>query len=783
MKTRILFILLVGLGLQAVGQQQILYQTTQTKSWLLSYSSSGEESQKVINEMLDAIATYIPKPVYQTKITFNVEENIKITREKNKVSVFVTHLNVNLTGDIYYKTFNMTDVLVPSKYEFSGTLSRTKGVFLADFTQPRTNFNYPYSEVILQYEDTSAASSYVFVLNSTSFYYDNVSRSRFRDKVTLIDQYFTADLDMNKIKEQLNTINPDAFEVMDNNMQLLNDLKRNTDNISAAAFWQGLHIENYDPLKLYSKMYDLRTQEQNLQTALDHTRSIAHQLYYDKAVDQYDHQKLTEARQNFERSLSYNPGFAPSQFFLARIAFEEKKSDEAKMQINKLFTFKNIDNDTRKSAYSLAGAIEWYDMNIAATNLNSRKYQDALAALVNAENFCKGIPGYVCNDTIELIRGDCHRGIYADYIGNANHQFALKKYNEAEVEINKAIDYQRQYQKYITDNKEALAIKEKIKIEQYYVAMRLGKDKMDAKDYRAAFSEFKKASDIEALYPVTKDRQLPELLKRSKLEVMLMDLAEAEKLVMANDLTRAREILRTAIEEQKIYGLLDNQKLSQKIENLRKSIFSQECANAQKAYDDKISEASTAVADKDFIKAELLYAAAIQIAESNHDCGIGNELAMKGKSSVANPAQYQRLMNQCNELARGLQYGQAIDAYNKLTTFYNTNNIQSSGLVHPALEAYINTFETGFLLYGIDWFINSNNFDPAIFLIKQVRQRNLPKNEAKLQQRNLGRALAIRDMQKDPGMNPKIKVTEYTLGDKWYAVFTKEYIKQAKKMK
>jgi hypothetical protein len=146
MKKYLILLVLVVFCAKAQAQTQILYQNSETKSWLLAYmQNSGEESQRVINEMLDAIATYLPKPVYQTKITFNVEENIKITRDKNVVNIFVAHQNIAISGDVFYKGFDMTDVIMPSKYEFAGTLSRGKGgVVLSNYTQKRS-ISHPHT--------------------------------------------------------------------------------------------------------------------------------------------------------------------------------------------------------------------------------------------------------------------------------------------------------------------------------------------------------------------------------------------------------------------------------------------------------------------------------------------------------------------------------------------------------------------------------------------------------------------------------------------------------------
>ncbi len=784
MKRICLLLLLLGCWVNTQAQTQIIYQSTETKSWLLSYmQNSGEESQRVINEMLEAISTYIPKPVYQTKITFNVEENIRITRDRNVVNMFVAHQNISLNGDVFYKGFDMTDVIIPTKYDFAASLYRSKGgEFLANFTQQKSNFVVPYSEVLFKYNDTAAVSSYYLVLTSTTFYYDNNSRTRFRDKVTLIDQYYLAENDLKKIDAQLNNIDPDAFEVINSTQEYLNNARKSLDNISGAAFWQALRIENYDPIKLYPRLYAVNAHCRDLQTQLSYTQSVIHQLYYDKALKLYNSKKLNDARINFEKSLSYSPMYGPSQYYLVLIAFEEKRLDDAKLQMKKLFSFKDLDNQIRDAAYQLCKAIEWTDINTAAGYLNESKYGDALTSAQKAEDFCKSIPAYTCNDTIELIRKDAHYGLYNQYVVKAQQNFTLKKYDDAERDANLAVEYQKAHTAYVPDNKAALEIYSKVMVEQYSIAVKRGQDYMETKDYRAAFNQFSKATELESGFPVRKDRQLPNLLKSSKTEVLLLDLKDAEKAVGQNDLTRAREILRNVIEEQKAYDLLTITRLNNSIESLKKSIFSQECENAQKLYDEQISDANGLVESKDFIAAETNFQEALKTTQNNRDCGINADLSINGKKSMEKPAQYQRTLNKIKDYISSSLYEKAITEYNLLTAYYTNNLLNAYGITHLPLHEFIcaNRFE--FSLYGITYMINTNELDLGLYLLRHLRTINLAAKITLSQQTSLARSLALRDFKADPSVNGKLKVAEYTLNDKWYKYFTKEYLKQLKKI-
>ncbi|HOY32674.1 MAG TPA: hypothetical protein PKW80_12420 [Bacteroidales bacterium] len=784
MKIRIFVVIVMFISIcaQTNAQIQILFQSDQTKSFLLTHVNSFEESQQVINEIISNIAQFVPKPVYQTKITLNVDENVKITRQQTVVSIYVSYQNVVLNGDVFYKGFNMTDVLIPSKYEFAGMLSYKKGAVIKEFIQPATNFN-PFNEIVLQCNDTALTSNYDFIITSTKFYYDNATRNRFRDKAILIDQYYTADLDLNNINKQLSEINPNAFEEIEKTQKVLDNFKIMTENISNAAFWQALHIEMFDPVNLKPKLFDIRKKQTELQNQINYTISVLHEHYYNKALKLYNDKKTYEAKTTFEKSLIYNPVYAPSKFYLAQIAFETNKTEDSRQLIQELFTFKDIDDNTLRASKGLVRAIEWTDMNGAIGLLTSGKYTEALVATDKAENFCKNIPAYTCNDTLNLIRRDCHRGIYANFIKSADNLYVLKKYKEAGNEILKAIVYQQKYSNFIPDNEEALVVKQKIGTDEYYYAMTKGKEKMIARDYREAFEDFNNAKNLENDYPVKKDKLLPELLKKSKLETLLLDLDDAKEAVDMNNLVKARNILRQVIDEQKVYGLNDNAVLSQKIETLKKSIFSLECTNAQNEYDSKINAATKAQSEKSFIAAENSYKEALSVVEKNPDCSISSEAAKRGITDVEKPSQYQQTLNQCNNLVKNNDYYKAIDLYNKLTSYYAENAIANYNITHQPLHNYIASFESGFVTYGLTWLIDAGETDNALYLLKILKQRNILKSTTKIQQTSLARSYALKDHKAGNVADPKVKVTEYTLGDKWFSYFEKEYVKQMKKLK
>jgi hypothetical protein len=713
-----------------------------------------------------------------TKFTITCDENIKVTRSGLKVNIIAEYQNIKLSGDVNYKDFDISDVLAPSQIQVAASLSRSKNSpALATWSLKAENFNYPFHQINFQYTDSTSNNAYYFEISSVIFSYLSSAKHNLKSRIEIIEDYYHADQELFGIKNALNEIDEKDIDNIEQTRKSLNIIGNNIEKIRDAAFWTTLNIDYFDPMDLKRKMINCKNVYHDVDRDVDYTYSKIHILYYEKGYNYFVAKNYAASKKYMDLSLQYDNNFAPARLYSAKIAYATNAIDDCKEQLKKFYKIKPVDNLLKDDARQLAFNVQWADLNKAADLLMKQKYADALTFTNEAEKFCKSIPDLTCSDTIELIRKDCHTGIFNNYVANAKQSFIEKKFDKAETDINNAIDYQKNNARYVTWSDDAFNLLDKIKAEQYSAAINRGKQEMKLFNYRTAFDEFKKASAIELKYDVIKDKLLPELIKKCKLELLYISGKEAEQAVTDNNLTKARELLKTIINEQAGYQLTGDKKLNLQIESLKKSIFSQECANEQARYDSKITEASSSAQRQDFIAAESQYNEALVIANKNYDCGINPQSAQTGLDAMRIPAEYQRKLNQSKNYVLNHQYSQAIDKYNETTDFYYKNKASIAGIDHKDLIQFILAYPFDFLQYGITWCINNNQVDQALVLMKNLRTRNVPAKLAKLEQTQLANAMAQKDILNGNTLNPKQKVIEYTMGDKWYGVFSKTYVK------
>ena len=778
MKRIFTFLITLLLSVYGFSQQQVLYQADQKKTFLVAYQYSSDYNQTVVNDILDILARSRNKPVSMTKFTITCDENIKVTRSGNKVNIMAEYQNMKLSGDVNYKDFDISDVLAPSQIQVAASLSRSKNTpALATWSLKAENFNYPFHQINFQFTDTTNNNSYYFEITSLQFSYTHDAKNELKNRIEIIEDYYHADQELFRIKNSLDEVDEKNIDNIEQTRKTLNMLGNNIEKIRDAAFWKVLNIDYFDPLDLKRKMMNCKNMYHDIDRDVDYTYSRIHILYYEKGYNYFNAKNYSAAKKYMDLSLQYNNDFAPARLYSAKIAYATNAMDDCKEQLRRFYKIRPIDNLLKDDAHQLAFNVQWVDLNKAADLLMKQKYSEALASANDAEKFCKSIPDFTCSDTIELIRKDCHTGIFNTYITNAKQSYTEKKFDKAETEINNAIDYQKNNARYVTWSDEAFDLLDKIKAEQYTAAINLGKQEMKLFNYRNAFDDFKKASAIELKYDVIKDKQLPELIKKCKLELLYISGKEAEQAVADNNLTKARDVLKTVISEQAEYQLTGDKKLNQQIESLKKSIFSQECANEQTRYDNKIAEANNSAQRQEFIAAESQYNEAQVIANKNYDCGINPQAAQAGLDAMRIPAEYQRRLNQSKNYVLSHQYSQAISKYNETTDYFNKNKEVLTGIDHKELVSFMLAYPYDFLQYGITWYVNNNQPDNALLLMKNLRTRNVLAKLVKNEQIQLANAVAQRDIQTGSTLNPKQKVLEYTMGDKWYSVFSKTYVK------
>lgn len=779
----ILLSFLILLGFPAISQTPVIFENNKTQAFVLSHEkNTNSPSQKIVNEMLKVISSASNKPVFQSRIYVNLDEHILLTRSNHKIEINIAYEKIFISGDNSYKGFEMNNALKPGNISLECILKDRFGSNIKKFTLVDEPFNRKNREFRFEYPDTIPGMNYSLEVVSRDFSYTSKSRERFEERCQMIDRYYYSEGEVAFIYNSLRTINTQDFKQINLAQKQLDETASRLNIVESDPMIPELDIPQYDPIKLLPKIQEVKMKMSDIQNQIQYVISNLHVLYTESGKDLLNSGRRPEARNDFRQALNLNPLYPHPYYFLAMMAYLENNNSEAMRILSDFFRLPNIDNEIYARASQLYSGVESRKLKEIKNLIIQQKQQNALNGLDELSAFCKNIRNFHCNDSIFLLRAEAYYSTYKNFLIQAQSYYAQGKFDEAQNSVDQALLYQRNNSNFISSNEESIELQNKINKDQYPVLIKQGKAAMNSKDYTTAFNRFYRARIIETQTPVKVDPQLPELVKQSKLQLLFEDANLAQSMVAANNLANARQILLQIIDEQSSYGLADNSQLTKTIDNLKQSIFSKQCMNVQSEYDQNMKSAYDYAKNKNFIAANEYFKIALQTAEKNRDCQINAESAQKGLDYTQNPAEYQRKMEQINAWIYNSSFENATAEYEALTDFYKNNNLSGYQIDHVSLPVFISRSNNQYIHWGADYMAKKNDFNSAFFLLDQLKQKAYDPNLTRSLQKQVAIVYALNDYKANPGLNPKVKVLDYTKGDNWFSCFARHYRKQYKKL-
>jgi len=413
--------------------------------------------------------------------------------------------------------------------------------------------------------------------------------------------------------------------------------------------------------------------------------------------------------------------------------------------------------------------------------LNNKKYQKALTEYSNAKRICKKYNYIECTQNLENGVFKAHTGVYTQKVNAAQSQLNSGNLEQSEQYVMEANNYQISHNLNKDNRIDNIFIK--IKQTRYNNNITEGAKQVKYQNYEQALIHYNMAQNIENEYKINKNRNLSSYINSTAKSLILQTVEKGEKKVNVNDLSSARVFLQSAVDLKNKYSIMTDNEVNNVIENLNGKIFKQQCLNYRSEYDSNYQKAVSFIFEKNYIKANEYLTEAINVANTNSECMIDASNANYKKQEIANAVNYQKQIKEVGlNYGRG-QYQIVIDDYLNATEYFNTKRIgQNYSLEHVDLYDYIKGRSNVFINYSVNYYIGQDELEKALSLLKILEQRGYKNKYAKNNQQLLGAKLARRDYPLNPEIKSKVKVLDYTAGNKWFKYFTKAYKKQWKKM-
>ncbi len=779
-KVLITFAGLLAFIFSGFAQQQIVFSDKTTESYLLKYITSDEPAQKNINQLISKVALATNKPVYTFNITFSVNRKIMAVQKFKTVKVTVDYSDFK-TDKVLYKKFDLSPAFIPASMSISASLTNNKGKNLVVYNFMNTNVDPELTSFNFDYTDSLPTPAYRVKINKTQFFYTAVNITSLNNRIELIDDYYNFNNRMSEGFRELTDYNARNIEMIWTYQTMVKRNNQLIDEVESSEIIENLGLATNDPLFFATKFKDFKALNDQVSGSVENTIANLHQIYYNRGLEFFVNGDLRRAYNLFNESLKVNPSFSPALFQMAKIDYLTGYPHDAALKLTDLFQRQKPDPSTRELALELAGQVIDAFLQIADTALNKAEYNLALADIQDAEDFCYTIREFDCARLMYAYKKEAYSGNYYQMLYTA--RFNLHKGNTdlAEDYVNKANSYYRTYNEFIGANDSAIALMKEVKTVRYKGLIKTGLANLELKDYRKALKSFEQASLLEDQYKLTPDASLSTYLQKAAKPVILDNLSLISEMVMANDLKKAKTALIENLNLAKKYRLSDDPAISAAAENIKSSIFEQECINTKLAVNDLIKSGNDHLLKKEFLEADKDYREAITLSDDNVLCEIAVDDIRNTVEQIVPAVTYQQGIEDCHADISRRKYADALNQYLLAGKQYEHDSVALFDLIHIPLLDFTLKQNEGFLAFMAGYFTRNVFYDDALIVLSELKSRCGKTRCSKEEKTELGAALAIRDYKNEPSANPKLKVLDYTKGDKWYKQLKKSYLKTWKK--
>ncbi|WP_114778275.1 hypothetical protein [Botryobacter ruber] len=787
MKHAILFTWIFLAAFVAQAQTRLVFEETVPEAYLMRRGNGGSSSQQTVNNIISLLQNNVTakgggRPNRVPEFVVRFEQQARIAQQGDKLQLKVQLQKLTVSGDINYKGFDLAEVLLPEKLNYTVKLLNGQQVLK---TYP-LSVSFKNSEMLLldtTVPDTLKQARYKLVVEEKEVLYTPVNLSKLQAHLNLIAGYYTADNQLHLALQDIKRVLPDDLDRIPQHDRTLRDLENSFASLKAAQYDKKLNLKQHDPQRLLPRMRQLEDQLLDKRKALNFVLATLDQQYYNRGMDMATIGNVRAARDYFLLSVEVNREFAPSHLQLAWLDFRGGFIREATARTRDILTRMRVDPQTEQQALALAHDI--YNTYISEGNSRTSHgdYRNALAAYADARALCSTMGGIRCNMPA-LNDGEARAayGMYRGIVEEGKRQLAGNNLAGAERSIAEAVAFQRQYHVVLHDAREAADLQQQVKFQYYVQHIDKGKRHLSERNYSAALSQFDAAQELERQFGFQPVRELGQLLRDAAKPVLLASLSQGYEQAMSNRLGEARATASAAVAMQTKYALEQDADVQNKYNLLRDRIVSQECLNSQAAYDLHFRKAQELARERKFIAADQAYQAAMKAA-GNSACGIATFTAEDGRAAIAAAVTYQRMLDDINRFVNSSRYTEAIQRYNEAEQHYLAQEVNRFGLDQTSLYNYaMSSPKQPFTVAVAAYFAGKGNEEAGIQLLNILLDKGYSKGKTKKVQEQIGKQLAQKDAQLGLPESPKVLAASYTSGNKKMKYLGKAYEKERKRL-
>lgn len=537
------------------AQHDTIFKNSSANEYIIKFSEDTSVFSTNSNLIIEELSKSIPKIIEYTHIALSYTDEVYASdaSKPNKKSLKIYNISVKIipgktTGDVQYKTFDISRILVPGGVNLSLLISENDGshahVLKFKNLQAFTDKSF-YASIL--FTDSLPLINPKLALNDIQFFYNDSDLIKFRRETKFIDDYYNAEFTINSLQEKLDGIDLSYVDLVKIYEIKLKEIEKSLKEITDKNFIEKLGLYSNDPIDFINKYSSLNVKVKNMRSKITGMLSTLDKVNYDKGMEYLLKSDTVNALVYFEKSSVANPFYSPAFLQLARIYYYKGDLFNSDQQLINITTKLNPDQTTLKQVIQLSDSLMTRFILNGEHAISEENYNEALNILEEANAFCSTVKVITCSETLLKDIAKAKYGIYSSFITVSQKAVDADVLDIAEIYIVKAKDYQSKNSSDIFYSTEADNLLSQLVNGLTSRGILLG----NMMRYDSAYVVLQKASDLCAKYTNIKcNDKLKPAITIAKQGIYKTLVKKAEQYIKLNEPDKAEEVINEAKQYQ-----------------------------------------------------------------------------------------------------------------------------------------------------------------------------------------------------------------------------------------
>ncbi len=755
------------------SQNIIIFQQAQQQNVLINYNYVQMTRNDITRQMIQNLATDIPKNIYNTEYTVNFNYDLRLLQVSSTLyNISMNRKPSTVNGDVAIGGFRLDDVMVPDQFSFDMQILLPGGIIR--WQQHYQDVQVANDGLILNVNtyDTFNMAGSVLKIQNIQLGYSAQSFANFTKRLNVIKSYRTSNPQyyVNRLK-QLPWGNIDSLAVI---RQVFDQATMYNRELGSANFQQ----LGSDPEGKTQSFAELDRLLSEYQQQMNIMNADAPALYYKKGMGQMTSGNYEGATKSFNLCLGTNKISHPSAFFqLAKIDYLQGRYDSSWEKLAMMHD--RVPANLEVDVLRLGNDLFYIYISHAKTAIAKKHYKEAIEKVTKARNPCFTFNFTGCTDTADRYNKLAWQGIYNQQLADANTAMKMANYILAEEKAQDAKRTARNNPKEIPDTKKADEILGKLKQSEYDGLVASGKADMNTADKtEQALYELQAAQTLQEKYSVKPNAELPKLLKSIRKTVSVKKLNSLKTSLATLSMGDARKQYDAISIEIINAGLESDADIKKLSAELSSKLGKKECDDAKTEVDNKVKAAKEFEKALNYTDASNAYNAAIATASKEKHCKIDSADIIAQRNSIAIAVKYEALLAEAQKDLKEGAYFKVVEDLDQAAAYHKTQQLENLNIPFTdKLDWAVKNHDASFHYYLADYYYKKSQIENAFQMLKSSLSLGVDYRITKDMQQKLGKDLANKD-NKTRGNTPAIWVAHYIAeGERELIYFKKAYLK------